>query len=173
LPSVCTVSSCSHMSFFALSTQDRLMLSNLPRHFLSHTPLLIPEAVFTGECPTSSQDILHTDHHQLVPRIEHLRLLFPSRDMSNLLAQLNRPQASKRTLMPHKEIALSPFLVLPLHPCRPHDCCCAIGNAIWVLSIIALLLTFASSIVTMVSEMFGPSTRPNVIHMPVMELVVM
>ena len=42
-----------------------------------------------------------------------------------------------------------------------------------MLSIVALLLTFASSTVTMVSEMFGPSTRPNVIHMPVTELVVM
>jgi len=161
------------MSFFALSAQDQLMLSNLPRHFLSRTPSLIPKAVFTGECPTSSWDILHTDHRQLVPQIEHLRLLFPLRDMSDLLAQLNRPQASKHASMPHKEIALSPFLVLPLHPHHPHNCCRAIGNAVQVLSIIALLLTFASSIVTMVSEMFGLSTRPNVIHMPVMELAVM
>jgi len=117
--------------------------------------------------------------------------------MSDLLAQLDQPQASEHASMPYKEIALSPFLVLPLHPCCPHDCCHAIGNepvkfqfyfpflslicldifyglnAIWVLSIITLLLIFASSIITMVSEMFGPSTRPNVIHMPVMELVVM
>ena len=161
------------MSFFALSAQDQLMLSNLPRHFLSHTPLLIPKAVFTGKCPTSLQDILHTDHRQLVLRIEHLRLLFPSCDMSDLLARLDRPQASEHTSMPHKEIALSPFLVLPLHPCRPRDCCRAIGNAVRVLSIVALLLMFASSIITMVSEMFGPSTRPNVIHMPVTELAVM
>jgi len=161
------------MSFFALSAQDQLTLSNLPRHFLSHTLSLIPKAVFTGECPTSSQDILHTDHHQLVPRIEHLWLLFPSHNMSDLLAWLDQPQASERTLMPYKEIALSPFLVLPLYPHHPRDCCRAIGNAIQVLSIVTLLLTFASSIITMVSEMFGPSTRPNVIHMPVMELAVM
>jgi len=95
---------------------------------LSRTPSLIPEAVFTGECPTSSQDILHTDHRQLAPRIEHLRLLFPSRDTSDLLARLDRPQASERASMPHKEIALSPFLVLPPHPRRPRDCCRAIGN---------------------------------------------
>jgi len=131
-PGVLKISRLHYMTYNRGSVLASSTLSYTYNVHRSRTPPLIPEAVFTGECPTSSKDILHTDHRQLAPRIEHHRPLFPSRNTSDLLARLDRPQASERASVPHKDFAFSPFLVLPPHPRRPRDCCRAIGNEISV-----------------------------------------